>query len=196
MSQTRVCVWFKRFKEGHESPKDNKHPGRVKTTGSQANMDRVHRALAHDCRKTVHMLANELQLPKTGVHHILKKDLNLSKIAPKLIPKLLTAEQEACQCTICCSNLDQLSQDTSIIERVVTGDESWVSVNEIDSKQASCEWILKGSSGLRPMKPRKQRADCKVMLTVFWDVNGQFWWTFYPLVMWLTLTDMLKCWAD
>ncbi len=59
-------------------------------TGSDQNVDRVHQSLAQDCRKTVRMLADELDLPKSGVHKILKGDLKLSKVAPKLIPKLLT----------------------------------------------------------------------------------------------------------
>lgn len=115
MSQTRVRVWFKCFKEGRDSPKDNQHPGKKKTTGSQTNVDRVHCTLAHNRRKTVHMLASELDLPKTGVHHILKKNLRMSKITPKLIPKDLTTEQEACCRNISHSNLDLVSEDPSIL---------------------------------------------------------------------------------
>lgn len=180
MSQTRVQVWFKRFKDGRVSPKDDHHPGRNKTTGSQANVNRVHCALAHDRRKTVRMLASELDLPKTGVHRILKKNLKMSKIAPKLIPKQLTPEQEGCRRTISCSNLDLVSEDTSILSWIVTGDESWISLQEIDTKQTSCEWLLKGSPGLRPMKVRKQRSVRKLMLTVFWDIEGPILVDFLP----------------
>ena len=118
------------------------------------------------------MIADETGIPKSGVHSIRKKDMNLSKITPKLIPKDLTAAQEACRREFCQKNLDLLRQDKELLFRVVTGDESWVSLKEMTSKQTSLEWILKGSPGLRPMKECAQRSVWKLMLTVFFDCDG------------------------
>ncbi len=181
MSQTRVRIWFKRFKlEGRDSTQDDQRPGRKKTTGSRTNVDRVRHALAPDRRKTVRMLSAELDLPRSGVHCILKKDLYMSKVAPKLVPKLLTpAQEEFCRC-ICTANLSWVSEDDTLLSRVVTGDESWVSVREVEMKQKSLEWIPKGSPGLRPVKARRQRAVRKLMLTVFWDELGPILIDFLP----------------
>ncbi len=180
MSKNRVRVWFKRFQQGRESPKDNKHPRRKKTTGSDTNVTRVNRALTADQRKTVRMLSEELDLPKSGVHRILKADLKLLKIAPKLVPKLLNDEQKAFRKKLCTENLEALSQDDTILSRVITGDESWVSVREVDTKQMSSQWIPKGSCDLRPVKAKRQCAKKKVMLTVFWDENGPVLVDFLP----------------
>ncbi len=90
-------MWFKRFKdEDCQSVKDNRHPGRKKNTRTPAKVEAVARALVGNHTKTVWMIADETGIPKSGVHSILKKDMNLSKITPKLIPKDLTTAQEAC----------------------------------------------------------------------------------------------------
>ncbi len=95
MSKTRVRVWFKRFQqEGQQSVKDNKHPSCRKSSRSAKNIEAVATALLDDRCKTVRMLVEEVGVPKSSVHTILKKDLTLSKIAPKLVPKLLTQEQQ------------------------------------------------------------------------------------------------------
>ncbi len=58
-----------------------------------------------------------------------------------------------------------------------------MSIKERESKQFSLEWIPKGSPGLHPVKARRQRSVCKLMLTVFFDCDGAV------LVDFLTLGD-------
>ncbi len=180
MSQTRAWVWFKRFKANQASVKDNNHPGHKHTTRMPAKVESVAHALVGDRRKTVRMIAEETGILKTGVHTILKKDMNLSKITPKLIPKDLTGAQQGHRLQLCRSNLELLRQDKELICRVITGDESWVSLKETETKQCSLEWIPKGSPGLCPMKARPQRAVCKVMITVFFDWEGVILVDFLP----------------
>ncbi len=180
MSQTRVRVWHKKFKEGCDSTKDNQHFGRKTTTGSRSNVQRVEQCLQEDRRKTVRMIATELNLPKTGVHRILKGPLKLSKISPKLIPRQLSDEQMAFRKRLCEENLELLRQDDSILSRVVTGDETWVCIHEVQTKQMSSEWIPKGAAALRPMKPRRDRFARKQMLTVFYDEMGPILIDFLP----------------
>ncbi len=138
MSQTRVRVWFKRFKEEScDSVKDDARPGRKCTSRTQANINAMQRALHPDCTKTVRMLSEELDIPKTSLHTILHQDLKFSKIAPKLIPKELTAEQMRTRRTISADNLKLLKDNPELLFRVITGDESWVSVKEVAAKQCS-----------------------------------------------------------
>ncbi len=101
-------------------------------------------------------LALETNLSKSSVHTILKKDLHLSKITPKLVPKDLTVEQKAFRKRICEENLALLSERPDLMDFVVTGDESWVSVLEVSTKQQTCEWIPKGAKDARPTKARPQ----------------------------------------
>ncbi len=180
MSKNRIRVWHKRFLAGHTDFKDDKHTGRPRSTRVAANLDKIQGALQGDRRLTVRQLAEMTEIPKSGVHNMLKKDLNLSKIAPKMVPKLLTDEQHRFRVRLCEENLELLRQNPELMSTVVTGDESWVAVLEIETKQASCEWLPKGTKDLRPRKAMRQRADRKTMLTAFFDVRGVVLAEFLP----------------
>jgi len=53
---------------------------------------------------------------------------------------------------------------------LVTGDESWVYHYEPESKRQSMQW--KHPSSPANKKFKTQASAGKVMLTIFWDVNG------------------------
>jgi len=56
----------------------------------------------------------------------------------------------------------------AFLQRIVTGDESWVHFYEPERKRQSMEW----RQSPKPKKLRAQRSAGKDMLTFFWDYNG------------------------
>ncbi len=110
-------------------------------------------------------------MSKSSVHTVLK-DLHLSKVAPKFIPKLLTPEQKRFRVRMCELNLEALRNDDGYLGKFVTGDESWVSVYEVERKQSSCEWQPNGSKQSRPKKALWGQSTKKAMVTIFFDDNG------------------------
>ncbi len=172
MSKSRIRVWHKRFLQGRDNFKDDKHTGRPRSARTTGNIRSIQNALGKDRTLTVRQLAQITNMAKSSVHGVLKKDLKLSKIAPKLVPKDLTDAQKAFRKRICEENLELLRNKPDLMDFIVTGDESWVSVLELSTKQASSEWIPKGSKDARPTKARKQRSEQKAMLTVFFDKKG------------------------
>ena len=57
------------------------------------------------------------------------------------------------------------------LDKIVTGDETWVKSVNVETKQQSQQWMHTHS----PNKPRKFKqllANRKLMATVFWDKNG------------------------
>ncbi len=105
MSKNRVRVWHKCFLAGRTDFKDNQHTGRPRKARIQDNIDKVQEALQEDQRLTVRQISQLTDIPKSGVHTILKKDLHLSKVAPKIVPKLLTEEQCRFRVRLCQENL-------------------------------------------------------------------------------------------
>lgn len=85
MSQTRVWVWHKRFREGQTTFKDQPHTGRPRSACTPTKIQKVRDLLNTDKRSTVRQLAANAEMTKSSVHTILKKDMNLSKLAPKMI---------------------------------------------------------------------------------------------------------------
>ena len=61
-------------------------------------------------------------------------------------------------------------EDPSILERIVTGDETWVHHYDPESKRQSMEW--KHPSSPAQKKFKRQPSTKKVMLTLFWDMHG------------------------
>ena len=88
MSKSRIRVWHKRFLQGCNSFKDDRHTGRPKSARTPQKIKTVEAALRKDRTLTVRQLAEETNICKSSVHGILKKDLHLSKVAPKLVPEL------------------------------------------------------------------------------------------------------------
>ncbi|KAF2365526.1 Transposase type 1 [Trinorchestia longiramus] len=56
------------------------------------------------------------------------------------------------------------------LQRIVTGDETWLYQYDPEGKTQSKQWLPKGGSG--PVKAKSERSRGKVMATVFWDAEG------------------------
>ncbi len=101
----------------------------------------------------------------------MKKDLKLSKVAGKFVPRQLTLDQRTRRIAISQQWLDSVEDNPDIVRHIITGDESWVWAYEPETKRDSCQWINPKSEN-RPQKFRRLRSTLKVMICVFFDVQG------------------------
>ena len=86
-------------------------------------------------------------------------------------PRQLSDDHKRARQTICQEHLDRDAREgDAFLHRIVTGDESWVSHYEPESKRQSMQW--KHPSSPANKKFKTQVSAGKVMLTIFWDVNG------------------------
>ncbi|UYV60400.1 hypothetical protein LAZ67_1001040 [Cordylochernes scorpioides] len=74
--------------------------------------------------------------------------------------------------------LDSVRDDPNLLQRVITGDESWVYGYDVETKAQSSQWKLPHEP--RPKKARKVRSNVKVLLTVFFDCRGVVHHEFLP----------------
>ncbi len=177
-SKTAVRKWHKTFAEGRESVKDVKRMGRPRTARTPDNIQRVQEAVETERRSRIADISEELNMSETSVQTILKTDLKMSKLSPKFIPKLLTAEQMRFRVQLCEENLARLREDNALLSKIITGDESWVSVQEVPLKRDSKEWHPKG--GTCPLQAIRNRSARKTMVTVFFDMQGPVHTEFMP----------------
>jgi hypothetical protein len=64
-------------------------------------------------------------------------------------------------------------KDMSMLNRIVTGDESWIHHYQPESRRASVQWKHRSSPRLaKKFKVTSTPSAGKVMLTVFWDSRG------------------------
>ncbi len=107
----------------------------------------------------------------THVRKILKQDLGFRKKCSKFIPRDLTEIQKWTRMTVCDDNIKLLCDQPDpekFVQSIITGDETWVSTYEPDSKQQSQTWLGKGQR----LKKACSASVKKTMMTAFFDCKG------------------------
>jgi histone-lysine N-methyltransferase SETMAR len=123
------------------------------------------------------MAAGELDMSKEAVRNIVLQDLGMRKLVVKLVARNLTEEQKDRRLTLC-MDFAELLQEDNILDRVITGDESWSYQYDSEAKHQSVEWRSKNSP--RPKKPRMSKYKTKTMLIYFFEIRGIIQFKFTP----------------
>lgn len=178
MSRTQCYEWFKRFKSGQESVEDNVHGIRPSIATDICHVEEVRHKVLENGRLTVRELSEECHISTFSVYIILTEHLDMRRVAAKLVPRLLTIEQKTNRVSICQDLLSRSIEDPNFVNRIITGDESWVYGYDMETKAQSSQWVEK--PGVRPKKARQVRSKTKVMLTVFFDSQGVVHKEFLP----------------
>ncbi len=176
LSYPQVRLWHKRFKEGRDNAKDNPRSGRPATRLD--SVDAIQDCVRTDRRQTIKEIALDISRPPSTVFKVLKKDLKMRKLCPKFVPHLLTDANKAMRMELSRQNLDNVRNIPRYLDRIVTGDETWVSLYNQETKFESCQWTEKG--GARPTKIVKSNSIRKTMLILFHDAYGVLLAEFLP----------------
>ena len=140
LSRAQVFRWFKAFSEGREAIEDEPRSGRPSTAKTDENVIRVRDLVRSDRRLMVRMIGEQLGLTHTTVHHILTNNLEMRKICAKMVPKILLQDQKDNRRDRCLDFLEQIENDPSFLERVITRDQSWIFEYDPETKRQSQEW--------------------------------------------------------
>jgi len=158
-SSTMVFKWHKAFKVGQEHVEDDPRSGRPISSTNDENTEVVRAVMVKDRRLSVRMNAEETGLDKCAFHRILTDHLNMRIICAKLVPKtcLWSKKRTGWKFVRICRKDSKLSQ--IFLDKVITGDESWVFDYDPETKRQSLEWHTKSSS--RPKIGRMSRSKVK-----------------------------------
>ena len=77
-----------------EDVKDDARSGRPSTARTDKNVESVRRLLTEDCRTTLQMIADRLNIGKETVRLTVTEDLRKRKICARFVPHALTTEQK------------------------------------------------------------------------------------------------------
>ena len=149
-----VRKWVRKVLEGRDDM-DELRTGRPKTATTDGPVQRVKEAVEEDRRRTVDELEEPLSIPHSTEYRILTEELGMGKVYAKWVPHLLTEEQmEVLQCR---ANIRRLRcKVADFMNRIVTGDETWVYVWDPELKRQSAQWLQSSS------KTRKGTAQAEV----------------------------------
>ena len=84
-------------------------------------MGRVRTLVRSDRRLGVKVIVEELNMNRETVRQIVKEDLGMRKISAKMVPRILTHDQQQRRLHIS----SDLLRNTEMFGKVITGDETW-----------------------------------------------------------------------
>lgn len=154
-------MWFKRFKSGNFSVKDEVRSGRPVTDKISAIFEKVEQ----DRHISSYDIAEELDVDhKTVLRHLQKS--GYKKKLDIWVPHDLT-ERNLIQRVSICDSLLKRNNAEPFLKRLITGDEKWVTYDKNVRKRS---WSKHGQASQTVAKPGLTRN--KVMLCVWWDWKG------------------------
>lgn len=175
LKRSTVEKWLQLFRQGRESTEDDPRSGRPTTSTSSDCVEAVQTLIESNRKMTTREIAETLDISLGSVVEILRDHLGMSKISSRWVPRLLTNQMKATRRDLSLVFMNKFDQDPeNFLERIVTGDETWLYLHDPESKQASMEWRFKGDRA--PIKPKMVRSVGKVMVTVFSMHAVLFFW--------------------
>ena len=83
---------------------------------------------------------------------------------------ILTIEQREHHLTVITNLLQEAEMDQNFMDGIITGDETWAYRYDLETKHQSLQW--KSPKSPRPKKVHQVCSKVKVMLIVFFDMEG------------------------
>ena len=145
LRSSNVFVWFNRFKTGRRSVGGDPRTGRPSTSNTDENIVKVRDLVRSYRRLTIREMSHELNLSFYAVQSILTKDLTMRRVSVKFILKLLSDEQKQHRLQVAKEMINRSENDPDFLNRVITGDESWVYGYDPETKVQSSQWKSPGS---------------------------------------------------
>ncbi|GFV01790.1 histone-lysine N-methyltransferase SETMAR [Trichonephila clavipes] len=170
VSDKSVRKWSARFRAGRESVGDDQRTGQANTVITSDLIDKVNDLVRSNRRVTLRMLALKVDVSYGTVWTIVHERLRFRKVFAAWAPKQLTDQQKELRMGLVLHHLFRYQEDPAFMKRIVTVDETWCHHYESETKRDSMQW--KHASSPPPEKFRAVKSIGKVLLTVFFDVQG------------------------
>ncbi|GFV69830.1 FLJ37770-like protein, partial [Trichonephila clavipes] len=101
-----------------QNVEDDSRPGRPSTSKTDENVEKVTSLIRSDRRLSIRAIAETVNIDKECVRQILHDNLNMQKVCAKMVPKILTFEQQATRKNVCTDILDAIKNDPNLLEKV------------------------------------------------------------------------------
>ena len=139
-----VMRWVKRINDGQEEPAesdlcDRPRSDRPSSAHSSANIDQADALIKENRRITINELSESIGVTAGNAVKIMDI-LGYSKVCARWVPRQLTEAHKQFRLEACSELLEYCHSDKTFLQRIVTGDETWVHHFEPESKRASMEW--------------------------------------------------------
>ncbi|UYV79808.1 K02A2.6-like [Cordylochernes scorpioides] len=171
-SRSRTFEWFSRFLKGREKVNDDQHTGRPRSLRGEENKLKI-KELIESKRISIKDLSSETGLSVGLCHQIVTKDLDMIRTSSKFVPRILTEEEKEIRMDVCKNMVEMTRTDPEWMQKIITGEETWVHQYDPETKRHSSQWIERGEQ--KPKKARFTKSKVKTLtffiLTVWFTIN-------------------------
>ncbi|UYV60224.1 hypothetical protein LAZ67_1000475 [Cordylochernes scorpioides] len=111
----------------HTNLDDAPRPGAPVKLGDDATTWAIDKMIQSDRNISIRIISAELNLSYGSVQKFISKHLKYRKICTRWMPRLLTKEMKEKRLNACKELLERYEiEDKGFLDRIVTGDESWI----------------------------------------------------------------------
>jgi [histone H3]-lysine36 N-dimethyltransferase SETMAR len=172
MSAGVVREWVRAFKSGRTNVHDEERSGRPSVVTDDL-VGKIDEKIRDNRRFTISQLSEEFpQISRTVLYEVVSERLGYRKFCARWVPKILSETHKTQRMTAALDFLTRYDQGgESFMNRIVTGDETWIKYVNPETKEQSKVWGHTASPH-KPTKARQGFSGRKLMATVFWDSKG------------------------
>jgi len=116
LKKTAVYEWHERFESGRESVEDERRPSKT-----DENINKVREMLINNRKLTIRELAENLNIAYESIQDIVVNDLDLRRVAAKLVLKELNFMQKR-DALSSPKMISKAESNSTFIKRIITGD--------------------------------------------------------------------------
>ena len=178
MIRASVFEWYKRFKEGRESLRDDERCGRSKEVRKPDLIGQIKNFMDKDCYVSIETISAQFGVSVGTVHTIIRKELKMWKICTKFVLRVLRENQKERCCHDSREMVKLINSDLALLNALVTYDESWIYCYDPETKRQSSLWKHAGSP--RPKKARQSKSTHKLLIIPFFESTGMIYMHWVP----------------
>ena len=120
MNRSSVFEWYKRFKEGRESVRDDERCGRCKEVRIPELIGQIKKFMDKDHRVSIETISAQFDVSVGTVHTIIHEELKMRKICVKFVPRVLREDQKERRCHDSREMVELINSDPTILDAPVT----------------------------------------------------------------------------
>jgi hypothetical protein len=166
LSRKAVQNWVEKFSQGRSKAIDDARSCLSVEIATEATVQRVQQLIRADRRITIDSVVTALGSSHASAYSIMHVRLKFRKVCARWVPRGLKDREKMNQMCLSLQHFLRYAVDgEGMLNKIVTGDESWVHHYQPESKRSSMQWKHPSSSSTQKFKFTPLAGN--IMLTVF-----------------------------
>ena len=172
LSDSFVREWCRKFRDGHTDVHDES-PQERHTIVTDELIQRVDQCMCGKCHFTISELSEEFpQTSRTTLYRTVMDRLGYRKFCARWVPNQPTEFHKTQRMGSALMFFRcYWEQGDEFLDRIVTGDKTWVQFVNAETKEQSKQWMYMHSPN-KPKKFKRTLSNKQIMATVFWEHKG------------------------